>query len=370
MPAQGRDFYAILGVDRNADDAQLKRSYKKAAIKYHPDKHASKSDAEKTQAEEKFKEVAEAFETLSDKDKRAVYDRYGEEGLKVGGGRSPAGDMSSGFRTSGVPAGFAGGFPGGGVSFSFGASGSGASGMDTARAEAIFRQMFSSMDGFGSIGGFGGSPSRMHSNMRSDSPVADDPFSDLVGGMLGSSTISRAGGAGGTRGARRPRSNRLDMLPTGAFVQLHGLSDPTRNGAIGRIERYDENTQRYIIALDNTCSQSVAIRPANVMQVVQQARVVGTSQSALNDKIISAATYDKSSKRYKCEGLKADGTVLALKPENVILPQDCRVTVESVKSRPALNGQVGSIIGVENERYVVQIADEAVRLRFGAVAAA
>ena len=76
----GKDYYKILGVARDATEDQIKKGYRKMALKYHPDKNKSPN------AEEKFKEISEAYDVLSDKDKRAVYDKYGEEGLKAGGG--------------------------------------------------------------------------------------------------------------------------------------------------------------------------------------------------------------------------------------------------------------------------------------------
>eukprot|EP00966_Prymnesium_polylepis_P204625 4740589-Prymnesium_polylepis.1 len=84
----GRDFYAILGVGRDASDADIKKGYRKAAMQYHPDKWSSKAEVERKEAEEKFKESAEAYEVLSDKSKKEVYDRYGEGGLRSGGGPS------------------------------------------------------------------------------------------------------------------------------------------------------------------------------------------------------------------------------------------------------------------------------------------
>lgn len=71
-----RDYYEVLGVDRNANDEALKKAYRKLAIKYHPDKNPG--DAE---AEEKFKEIAEAYDVLSDSQKRAKYDRFGHAGV-------------------------------------------------------------------------------------------------------------------------------------------------------------------------------------------------------------------------------------------------------------------------------------------------
>jgi len=74
-----RDYYEILGVDRNADLSTIKSAYRKLALKYHPDRNPNDK-----QAEEKFKEATEAYEVLSDSDKRARYDRYGHDGVKMG----------------------------------------------------------------------------------------------------------------------------------------------------------------------------------------------------------------------------------------------------------------------------------------------
>jgi len=91
--AQKRDYYEVLGVDKNATADDLKKAYRKLAIQYHPDKQQGKSDAEKKAAEEKFKEAAEAYNVLSDPDKRAHYDQFGFAGEQMGGG-GYAGGMS------------------------------------------------------------------------------------------------------------------------------------------------------------------------------------------------------------------------------------------------------------------------------------
>uniref|UniRef100_A0A2M3ZZC4 Putative mitochondrial protein n=2 Tax=Anopheles triannulatus TaxID=58253 RepID=A0A2M3ZZC4_9DIPT len=88
----GKDFYKILGVSKTASDDEIKKAYRKLALKYHPDKNKS------PQAEERFKEVAEAYEVLSDKKKRDVYDQYGEEGLKGGAGGMGGGGGQSQFQ--------------------------------------------------------------------------------------------------------------------------------------------------------------------------------------------------------------------------------------------------------------------------------
>ncbi|KAH8248491.1 hypothetical protein KR026_001596 [Drosophila bipectinata] len=73
-----KDFYKILGIGRGASDDEVKKAYRKLALRYHPDKNRH------SHAEERFKEVAEAYEVLSDKKKRDLYDKYGEEGLRHG----------------------------------------------------------------------------------------------------------------------------------------------------------------------------------------------------------------------------------------------------------------------------------------------
>src|ERR1051325_5208156 len=112
-----RDFYEILGVAKNASDEDIKKAYRKLAIKYHPDKNPNDKNAE-----EKFKEAAEAYEVLSTKEKRQRYDQFGHAG--VGGAAS----------------GGAGGFGGGGMNM-----------------EDIFSQFG---DIFGGGFGFGGGGSR------------------------------------------------------------------------------------------------------------------------------------------------------------------------------------------------------------------
>ncbi len=76
-----RDYYEILGVTRNSDEAEIKKAYRKMAVKFHPDKNPGDKEAE-----EKFKEAAEAYDILSNPDKRAKYDRFGHQGAASSGG--------------------------------------------------------------------------------------------------------------------------------------------------------------------------------------------------------------------------------------------------------------------------------------------
>src|SRR5579875_139707 len=111
-----RDYYEVLGVDREADEADIKKAFRRLARELHPDVDKAPD------AEERFKEVAEAYEVLSDSERRAIYDRYGHEGLKSGG-YAPSfdgfGSLSDIFEAF---------FGGGGLGGAFGGFGSAAAG--------------------------------------------------------------------------------------------------------------------------------------------------------------------------------------------------------------------------------------------------
>jgi len=120
----GKDFYKILGIAKGASDDEIKKAYRKLALKYHPDKNKAPA------AEERFKEIAEAYEVLSDKKKRDIYDKYGEDGLKGGQPGAPGAEN--------------------GANFSYQFHGD---------PRATFAQFFGSSDPFGFF--FGGDPGRI-----------------------------------------------------------------------------------------------------------------------------------------------------------------------------------------------------------------
>ena len=91
--ADKRDYYEVLGIQKGASEDDIKQAYRKAALKWHPDRWVSGTDAEKKTAEEKFKEASEAYSVLSDPQKRAKYDQFGFAGVDSGAGP----DWSQGF---------------------------------------------------------------------------------------------------------------------------------------------------------------------------------------------------------------------------------------------------------------------------------
>ena len=120
MHMEKRDYYEVLGVDKKASADEIKKAYKKMAIKYHPDRNPGDKEAE-----DKFKEAAEAYEVLSDENKRARYDQFGHAGM--------------------------GGAAGGGYS---------GQGMSMDDIFSMFGDIFGGHGGFGGFGGFGGGGQR------------------------------------------------------------------------------------------------------------------------------------------------------------------------------------------------------------------
>eukprot|EP01117_Protostelium_nocturnum_P002981 TRINITY_DN1390_c0_g1_i1.p1 TRINITY_DN1390_c0_g1~~TRINITY_DN1390_c0_g1_i1.p1 ORF type:complete len:355 (-),score=125.46 TRINITY_DN1390_c0_g1_i1:190-1254(-) len=172
----GKDYYAILGVGKSATEDEIKKAYKKLALKWHPDRNINN----KEQAEAKFKEVSEAYEVLSDKQKREIFDTYGEEGLKGGAPPPGAGGMPGGM--GGMPGGFSfrsGGMPGG---FSFNPS----------SADDIFSQFFGGMGGMGGMGG----------GRRSRGGMGGMPGFSFGGGSDEEDEDGGFGGFGGMGGGR------------------------------------------------------------------------------------------------------------------------------------------------------------------------
>ncbi len=154
--ATKRDFYEVLGVQRSASADELKKAFRKLAMQYHPDKNPGDK-----KAEEKFKEVNEAYETLSEPEKRQMYDQFGHAGAQAG------------FRPG------AGGF-GGGPFGGFGGAGAGAGGFG----------------GFGGAGQGGAGPENMQD-------IFGDIFSDFFSGRTRGAGGPGAGpGAGGARSQR------------------------------------------------------------------------------------------------------------------------------------------------------------------------
>eukprot|EP00123_Amoebidium_parasiticum_P018575 comp24247_c0_seq1/m.44862 comp24247_c0_seq1/g.44862 ORF comp24247_c0_seq1/g.44862 comp24247_c0_seq1/m.44862 type:complete len:371 (-) comp24247_c0_seq1:282-1394(-) len=145
MAVGGKDYYSILGVPKGcSDEDALKKAYRKLAMKWHPDKNANNKEA----ATQKFQEISEAYDVLSDPKKRQIYDMYGEEGLK--GGIPDPSHSSAG--PSGFPSGF-GPQRGPNMFFFGGSEGSNGGSYHFSQQDAdnIFAQMFGCAGGFADL---------------------------------------------------------------------------------------------------------------------------------------------------------------------------------------------------------------------------
>ena len=226
--SEKRDYYEVLGVGRDADDAQIKKAYRKLAKKYHPDTNAGNADAEK-----KFKEITEAYDVLSDKEKRKMYDRFGHAAFDQSGADGPGG---GGYRKSygGPQSGYREyHFEGGNMDDLFGdlfgdifRQGSGSSGGSYDRSGAAHRNYGNMGSGFGGFGGFGDDGFRQKgSDVRAEVTVGFDEA------VFGCDKVIRLQDPSSADG--RVQSLQVHIpagIDTGQSVRLKGKGMPGVNG--------------------------------------------------------------------------------------------------------------------------------------------
>jgi len=163
-----KKYYEILGISETASDAEIKKAYRKEALRWHPDKNQDRLE----EANERFKLISEAYEVLKDPEQRAIYNKYGDEGYKD--------------RTSGAGGNYDGGFN----TFHF------------TNPEDLFRQFFGGQDPFSAFfDPFGGSGSRRGSNSRRRDPFGGfsmfgNSFFDDDDDFFGNSGFGSFGGQG------------------------------------------------------------------------------------------------------------------------------------------------------------------------------
>ncbi|KAL4890086.1 hypothetical protein BDV59DRAFT_185231 [Aspergillus ambiguus] len=227
-------LYDSLSIKPDASQDEIKKAYRKAALKYHPDKNKDNA-----QAAEKFKEVSQAYEVLSDPEKRKVYDQFGLDYLMRGGPAPSPGGGAGGagpnpFAGGGMPGGFSfGDMPGGGGArtFHFSTGPGGAGGFSFSNADDIFRNFAKNS------GGMGGG-------------LDDDDFlSSMFGGMGGGGgprfRSSRGGaGPGGFQKAQRAPTPEPTVVEKELPLTLEELMSGTTKKVVVKSKTFDASGKR------------------------------------------------------------------------------------------------------------------------------
>ncbi|KAJ5986489.1 DnaJ domain protein Psi [Penicillium sp. IBT 35674x] len=219
-------LYDALSIKPTATQDEIKKAYRKAALKYHPDKNK-----DNPQASEKFKDVSQAYEVLSDPEKRKVYDQFGLEYLLRGGPPpSSGGAGGAGPGAGGMPGGFDfGGMPGGGGArtFHFSTGPGGGGGFRFRNENDIFTEFAKATGG----GGGGG--------------LDDDIFSMLNGGMGGFSR-GRASGGGFSQKPRRAPTPEPTVVETDLVLTLEEIFKGTTKKVKTKSKAFDASGKRTV----------------------------------------------------------------------------------------------------------------------------
>eukprot|EP00299_Pterocystis_sp_00344_P010424 c4654_g1_i1.p1 GENE.c4654_g1_i1~~c4654_g1_i1.p1 ORF type:complete len:358 (+),score=86.37 c4654_g1_i1:105-1178(+) len=351
-----KEFYSILGVAQDASEDEIRKAYKKAALKHHPDKNPGNPDAEKM-----FKRVAEAYDVLSDKDKRRIYDLYGEEGLKGGvgmaGGAGGAGmphgvdpfDLFSRFFSADDMEGFGKGFsngnvrvfrtstgPGQAMHFSFGGMGDEMD-MDDDNPFAHFfqsgpRRSSQTRVGVGSRVIIEGLKSTPQLNGATGTILGQDPSTGRFQVQVNGSTVSvkpenlrTIPSQSQTQAQAHPFASRARRhTPSGqrnhskSSITIRVINSPTEalNNQLGEVQSFDPTSQMYLVKVEGH-SGLVALSPENVSLFPETpARLVGLVNAAqYNDSNVIVGAFDEASGRYQVTC--PNGHHIRVRPENI-----------------------------------------------------
>ena len=295
------DYYRVLGLEKSAAEADIKRAYKKLALQWHPDKNQENRAA----AEEKFKRISEAYACLSDSEKRKLYDTYGKRGLEQGSGmgggfRSHMHDPEEVFRTF---------FSSGGFEDDFG-------------GHPFFGSHFGGMGGFGGFDGHGfrskprcGQPQNCGSRCRNDEPP-------------------------------------VHVIPDKTKVLLHSLrGSPELNNMHGTIAGFEDSSDRYTIKVDGN-DREVLVKPGNFSQMPENVKIFVSSRPDLQNVNGDVVSFTPSSGRY---GVRTATGTFNLEISSLRLAQGQRVHLQGLENVQwnELSGKICREF--DGERYEVEV---------------
>lgn len=331
--------YEVLGVEKTASDSEIQKAYKKLALKYHPDKNPEN----KEQAEESFKKISKAYDTLRDPEKRKMYDQFGHDGPPMGGAGGMPGHFSGGGRCN-------------------------TSSMSREEADAIFKMFFGGGDPFSTFCGSAGG-----SRMRMSGPPGRTVFFSGMPGMPGVHTTQGHGVSSsdeddpmgmpfGNMSRMFPQMNQYQrdagakqpawVIPIKTSVKIHGLTNaPEHNGKAGTVAGWDEARGRYEVVVEG---KSLSFKPQNLTQMCHTELTGLESRTDLNSQLGEILGYDDQTGRYVVK-LRQAGVSMKFRPGNCVLEQGTCVLLHGL-SKAEFNGQMAVIVDIDRatDRYVVQ----------------
>ena len=296
------NYYKILGVSKTAEEKELKKTYRKLALKWHPDKNQDK----KEEAEDNFKKISEAYEVLSNKEKRNLYDQFGKQGL-----------MGSCSRD--------GGFEGMHRGRNFG-------GFQFSNPNDLFSQIFGDDDRFMSSGN--DFMRRGNTSFRFVSSGNNNPFS-----FISSDNDTRS------------TNNLTNNLTKGCSVIIEGLvSRNELNGLTGLVLNYNKIKDRYMVKIKDTIM--LWLKKANIIEMVKNIKITGIQSSPeLNNKTGNIIGLVNESKRFRVKLFI--GKTISVKKENIIWPKNTLVYIDKLVGAKKYNGTWGKILNYDGIRYSV-----------------
>mmetsp|Transcript_70316 Transcript_70316/g.131533 ORF Transcript_70316/g.131533 Transcript_70316/m.131533 type:complete len:366 (+) Transcript_70316:87-1184(+) len=353
------DYYKVLGLPRTATEAEISKAYKKLALKHHPDKNPD----DKEKAEQRFKQISEAYSVLSDTEKRRVYDQIGKQGMQGAASSGGAGSASNFGHTT---------YTGG--SFS------------SEDADRVFRMFFGGdgggmgMNMMGSAGNGGSRVVFMSNGSQGMNSAFESPFGDAdgfgapfgfdMGGLLGGSggdfMSQMSGPRRPTRGVKRARGQPSCTIPSGTPVVVHGLQQAGHhNGKLGEVAKFDDSRSRYDVSIEG---EVLALRANNITQLLE-VEIIGLAQKPqLNGSTAEIFNYQEEGDRYMVLP-RGQSQAIALHPANCILKEGTCVTLRNL-SNNKYNGQMAVITAVDRagSRYRVRCrGSDEIAVRFDKV---